>query len=320
MSPLLLWIALLAGVVVMGAGAVVALRDRGGGVSARLGRYADLGAGRAAAAPSAARSSPIADRLNQMMVRRGLGGQIATSLAQADLKMTPAEWVSVQVLVVLAAGMIGYIIFHGQLLFTLILCLIGGLAPNFYLGWRRRGRRTRFNNQLADVLGLWVNALRSGYSVLQALDAMARELPAPASIEFARVVQEARLGVPLEVAFNNLLRRVPSDDLDLVITAVNVQREVGGNLAEILEVIGHTIRERVRIKGEIEVLTAQQMYGGYVISLLPIVLMLILYAINPNYVGLLLTKVPCGWLMLGVGLIMIAMGFVAIQRIVRIDV
>jgi tight adherence protein B len=320
-NPLVL-VGLLVGVGVLIAGAVMAMRERTADVSERLDRYADVSGGKAAAdtAAQAPRSSPVADRLNEAITKRGLFGGLSTQLAQADLKMTPAEWLAVQVMLVIGAGLIGFIVNGGQLLFVAIYCVIGGVAPNFYLGFRRGQRRTKFNNQLGDVLNLWVNALRSGYSVLQALDAMARELPPPASVEFARVVQEVRLGITMEVAFGNLLRRVPSDDLDLVITAVNVQREVGGNLAEILEVISHTIRERVRIKGEIEVLTAQQMYGGYVISLLPIILMLILYAINPNYVGLLLTEVPCGWLMLGCGMTMIVAGFIAIQRIVRIEV
>ena len=116
-----------------------------------------------------------------------------------------------------------------------------------------------FNDQLADMLNLMVNGLRAGYSTMQAMEAVSKELPAPICDEFRRVVQEMQLGVPMEHALDNLLRRIPSDDLDLVVTAINVQREVGGNLAEILDTISYTIRERVRIKGEIATLTAQGM-------------------------------------------------------------
>ena len=114
-----------------------------------------------------------------------------------------------------------------------------------------------FSDQLGDSLNLMVNGLRSGYSVLQAMEAVSREMPPPISAEFARVVQEVQIGLPLDQALGNMLRRIKSDDLDLVITAINVQREVGGNLAEILDVISFTIRERVRIKGEVRTLTAQ---------------------------------------------------------------
>jgi tight adherence protein B len=326
MNPAILLL-LVAGVLIIGMGVFSLVRERAaGGVSERLDRYSDVGAGTKeakAAAGAGPRPSPIADRLNKVMERRGVGGKTATDLAQADLKMTPAEWLALRLIAIVGAGTLGFVIFHQSLIFVAISCVIGFFLPGIYLNMRKGQRRTKFNNQLSDVINLWVNALRSGYSVMQSLDAMARELPAPASIEFSRVVQEMRLGIPMEVAMANLLRRVPSEDLDLVITAVNVQREVGGNLAEILEVIGHTIRERVRIKGEIEVLTAQQMYGGYVIAFIPVILLLVLYAINPKYVGRMVEpnpQQPCGWAMLAVGGFLILIGFLAIRRIVRIEV
>ena len=128
------------------------------------------------------------------------------------------------------------------------------------------------------------------------------------------------MGLTLEQALQNLLRRVRSDDLDLVVTAINVQREVGGNLAEILDVIGHTIRERVRIKGEVRVLTAQGMITGYVISGLPIVLFGILTLVNRQYMSLLWTTGLCGYSMIAVGLTLIVVGFLIIQKIVQIEV
>src|SRR5690606_32429750 len=140
-----------------------------------------------------------------------------------------------------------------------------------------------FENQLSDTLNLWVNALRSGYSVLQGMEAIATELPPPISREFERVVQEVRLGLSLEQALANLVRRMPSEDLDLIVTAINIQREVGGNLAEILDIISHTIRERVRMKGEIRTLTSQGRLTGWVIGLLPLILAFLVYSINPRY-------------------------------------
>ena len=186
-----------------------------------------------------------------------------------------------------------------------------------------------FDRQLGDTLNLWVNALRSGYSVLQGMETIATELPPPVSKEFERVVQEVRLGLSLGQALDNMYRRVPSEDLDLVITAVNIQREVGGNLAEVLDNISFTIRERVRIKGEIRTLTAQGRVSGWIISLLPLALGGLLYMINPEYVSELWVQagpwvwpdlIPCGWLVLGFSLMMIGAGAFAIRKIVDIEV
>jgi len=151
------------------------------------------------------------------------------------------------------------------------------------------------------------------------METVAKELPPPISVEFTRVVREIGLGLSNEQAMNNMLRRIQSDDLDLMITAINVQHEVGGNLSEILETIGHTIRERVRIKGEIRVLTAQGMISGYIISFLPVGLGLLLYLMNPNYMGAMFKEL-CGWIMVAVAVTGIITGFIAIQKIVRIEV
>jgi tight adherence protein B len=178
-----------------------------------------------------------------------------------------------------------------------------------------------FDDELGDTINLLVNGLRTGFSVLQAMEAVARELPQPVAGEFDRVVKEVQLGLSMEQALQNMLRRVKSEDLDLVVTAINVQREVGGNLAEILDVISHTIRERVRIKGEIRVLTAQGTISGYIITGLPLALMGILYLINREYVQRLWTTPgPCGWAMLIAGAILIVSGFLIIQKIVQIEV
>jgi tight adherence protein B len=160
------------------------------------------------------------------------------------------------------------------------------------------------------------------------MEAIATELPPPVSVEFERVVQEVRLGLSVPQALANMLRRMPSEDLDLVITAVNIQREVGGNLAEVLDTISFTIRERVRIKGEIRTLTAQGRLSGWIVSLLPFALALILLAINPRYMSglwarvppMILGVIPCGWIVVGIGVVMMAVGIYVIQRIVDIEV
>jgi tight adherence protein B len=276
--------------------------------------------------------SALTQRLDQVIEERGIGRKAAIDLARADLKITVAEFYSLTVISVIAVGGISWLVFHRNWLFLLIGAVVGFFVPKIVVKFRQRSRLKKFNNQLGDGITLMANGLRAGYSLLQAIDAVARELPPPISLEFRRVVQEIGLGIQQDRAFNNLVRRVPSDDLDLMVTAISVQAEVGGNLAEILEIIGFVIRERVRIKGEIGVLTAQGQMSGYVITFLPIVLGLILYAMNQEYVGRMIftcesrgvdsevCSQPCGWIMIGAGLISIAVGYFAIQKIVDIEV
>jgi tight adherence protein B len=158
---------------------------------------------------------------------------------------------------------------------------------------------------------------------LQTLDLVSRESPNPTSTEYRRVVQEVSLGLTTEEALQNLLKRVPSDDLDLLVTAVGIQMESGGNLAQILDTIGHTIRERVRIKGEIAVLTAQGRISAYIITGLPIALAIFITVINPGYMAPMFTFgfPPEAWCCLPVAsLVMIVIGFFTIMKIVDIEV
>jgi tight adherence protein B len=263
--------------------------------------------------------SRLAAGVDKAIAGRGFADKIAAKLAQADLKLTPGEYIIIKITSVLGFFLIGYLLFHQSWFMATAAGVAGIYAPSIYVRIQQRRRLTAFDGQLGDTINLLANSLRSGYSLLQSMETVAKELPPPISVEFARVVQEIGLGLSSEQAMNNMLRRIQSDDLDLMITAVNVQHEVGGNLAEILEVIGHTIRERVRIKGEIRVLTAQGMISGYIISFLPIGLGLILYLMNPDYIAAMFQEV-CGWIMVGVAFIGIVSGFFAIQKIVRIEV
>ncbi len=272
----------------------------------------------------------MAQSLDNLLDRRGLTGSIRSQLRKADLKLTVSEYLLLHVVAAILLGAVGFMLrgaFFGGLGF------IGGLfVPRILVGMRQSKRLKDFNNQLADILNLWVNALRAGYSVPQAMEAVAKEAPPPASVEFKRVVSEISIGVPVEIALNNMLSRIESEDLDLVFTAVNIQREVGGNLAEILETISETIRERVRIKGEIRTLTASGRATGTLIGVLPIGLALLLMVINPQYMSQLFfgpdrggafipgLPIPCGWPLIGIGLTMMAIGIAIINRIIDIEV
>jgi tight adherence protein B len=264
-------------------------------------------------------SSAFTKSLDQAVAGRSFAQNLSTQLARANLKLTPGEYMMLTVTSVLGTGLIAYVLMHRNVILGFGGLVLGFFLPRFYVKFRQSKRLKDFNDQLGDAINLLANGLRSGYSLLQAMDAVAREMPPPMSEEFQRVVREIGLGVSNERAMNNMLRRIPSDDLDLMITAVNVQHEVGGNLAEILETISHTIRERIRIKGEIRVLTAQGMISGYVISFLPLGLGLILYAMNPVYIGRMFQQ-PCGWAMIAVGTISTTVGFIAIRKIVNIEV
>lgn len=282
-----------------------------------------------AEAAADAPQAELADRLDDAISGQGFSffDTIKSRIAKSDIKLRVTEYLGLVLIFALIGGIVGYFLFGG--LAALPIAFLGMQFPRIYLSTAATKRIRKFDEQLSDTLNLWVNSLRSGFSVLQGMEAIATELPPPISKEFERVVQEVRLGIEMEQALDNALRRVPSEDFDLVVTAVNIQREVGGNLAEILDIISFTIRERVRIKGEIRALTAQGRMSGWVITLLPIILTLILFGINREYIMELFTSeapfvieplLPCGWLMVGIGIIMISSGAFAIQKIVDIEV
>ena len=208
----------------------------------------------------------------------------------------------------------------------LIFFVIGAFAPRFYLKRRMGKRLNEFNKQLPDVITLLANSLRAGSSFLQGVEMVSREARPPISEEFERVVREMNLGVSMTAALNNLVRRVASEDLELMVTAINIQSQVGGNLATVLDAIALTIRERVRIKGEIKTLTAQQRYSGYVITLLPVGLGLLLFLISPNYITPMFDKppelfgLPMGVVFMIVGLISMTIGGFLIRKVVDIKV
>jgi tight adherence protein B len=284
-------------------------------IEERLGRYAT----RVEEQEVKARKQRSAmDGIEDMVSRRGFSASIQTDLARADIKLRVAEFMVLTIASIVFFFMLARLIF-GSPLFGLLFGIVGFFVPRIYVNIRKSRRIAAFNDQLGDTITLLANSLRSGYSIVQSMNTVAEQLPDPIASEFRRVTQEIALGLHYEEALNNMLRRVPSDDLDLMITAVNIQGKVGGNLAEILDTIGHTIRERVRIKGEIRVLTAQQMISGYILTALPVALGLILYLINKTYMGRMFTE-PCGWIMIGASVLMIGIGFAIIRKIVDIEV
>ena len=265
----------------------------------------------------AKRLSKLTEGLNRIIERRSLGAGIATRLAQASLKLTVAEYLILNVVSIVGVGALSYLIFRNVLF--ILGFVAGAFLPRIVVNVLTAQRLRKFNNQLGDTINLLVNGIRSGYSMPQAMETVAENMPPPVSEEFRRVNLEIGLGVSLADSMQHMLRRVDSADLDLMITAVDVAYEVGGNLAEILEIISHTIRERVRIHGEITTLTAQGQITGYVLSGLPFALTGILFMLNREYMERMFTT-PCGWIMVGVSIAIIASGFFVMQKITKIEV
>jgi tight adherence protein B len=338
MDTMTLVVAAIAALAIIVIAVGVAGSGGGSGVSERLQRYASTP--RAAPAKGEGSKGPISDllaqsealaQLNKVVEQRDFGANLARDLARADLRLKPSEFLAIwgaSIVGVPLIMLVFSVIFPtlGNPLFLLIGGLIGFFIPRFWLNRRKNSRLNAFNKQLPDTITLLANALRAGSSFLQAIELVVRESRPPISTEFARVIREVNLGLPFEQAMENMVRRVKSEDLELMATAITIQHQVGGNLAEILDSIAFTIRERVRIKGEINTLTAQQRMSGYVVGFLPIGLAAFLFIAAPAFTEPMfdnrvsLIGLPAGVIVLAVGGIMMFIGFMLIRRIVDIEV
>lgn len=291
------------------------VRGQSGVIQERLASYAARGGSEVV---KRQHRPTMAAQMDQALRKRPFGQRLAQDLSRADLQLRVSEFVVLQVLCAVLSVLFGLVLFATPAL-ALLIGFGAFFLPRLYLKRRQAARLHAFSEQLGDALRLLVSSLRSGYSMLQSMEVVASELPEPIAGEFGRVVREVGLGLTQEQAFNNMLQRLPSDDLDMMVTAINVQHEVGGNMAEILDTISGTIAERVRIQGEIRVLTAQQMLSGYLLTFLPVAVTLVLFAINRPYMVQLFQD-TCGLAMVGTGVTMVATGYLIIRRIVKIEV
>jgi tight adherence protein B len=315
----------------------IASGSGGTGVSARLERYAS---GRQETKKADTANASLSDlisqsaaisQLNKVVEQRDFGANLSRELARADLKLKVSEYLFIWVAAIVGVPVIMFLVGFAlpalqNPILLLVGAIIGFILPRWYVKRRQGKRLNQFNKQLPDTITLIANALRAGSSFLQAIELVVREARPPISTEFARVIREVNLGLPFEQALENLVRRVKSDDLELMVTAISIQYQVGGNLAEILDSIAFTIRERVRIKGEIRTLTAQQRMSGYVVAFLPIGLAGFLFIIAPGFLQPMMDAevaflgIPVGVILIGMGAIMMFIGFIIIRRIVDIEV
>ena len=264
---------------------------------------------------------PAADRIGRGDTKKGKPS-VSEQLLRADLKLRTSEFFMIQIgttaLLALIAGVrFGFSL--GSLPEIFIAGLIGYIIPGRYVRYRIAQRLKAFNNQLGDTLTLLSNAIKAGYSFAQAIDTVAKNAVPPIADEFGRAVREMNLGGSPDEALQNITKRVASPDFDLVATAYSIHRTVGGNLAEILDNISYTIRERVRIKGEIATLTAQARASGTLITFLPIVLAVFMYFVTPTYFRPMFENF-IGWVLIAIGVFMIFVGNLIIRRVVAIEV
>jgi tight adherence protein B len=248
----------------------------------------------------------------------GRSSRLTEELAKADLKLRVSEYVMLIIGLIVLFCAVLYLRFHNPIL-ALVGIPAGYFIPGFFLKFRQRRRLKAFNYQLGDTIVLLSNALKAGYSFAQAMATIAKSSSPPMADEFSRAVREMNLGVSVDDALQHMVKRIESEDFDLMVTAVQIHRVVGGNLAEILDTIAFTIRERIRIQGEIRTLTAQARASGYIITGLPFALALVLTFISPSYITPLFHE-WLGYVLIGMGLVSIAIGYGIISKITNIQV
>lgn len=250
-------------------------------------------------------SSQSARSLDEKMIRAGL-------------PLRGSEFLGLSVGTSLFAGLVFIALARGQILGGMLMAAVVYWFFQLYMNIKISRRQQAFNEQLADALSLMANAMRSGFSIYQTMEMVAKEMPDPASDVFSRCMREMNLGVATEDAIGNLNKWIGSNDLDLAVTAILIQRQTGGNLAQLLDNIAATIRERTQLKWEVNTLTAQGRLSGIIVGALPFVICAALFVINPDYIQPLFTE-PVGQTALAVALMLQAIGILVIRRICNIE-
>jgi tight adherence protein B len=292
--------------------------DRSLGI--QLARYIEGGdtrAGRSSLVAAHFRDRAL-DLLDAAPRPKGFDDKLARRLEQAAWPLRNAEFLVFVILGAFAIGFLGSVVFN--LVGGLLLGILAGATPVAVLEFRRKRRLSAFLRHLPDTLQLLAGSLRAGYAVLQGLDSVAKESSPPTSEEFGRVITEARLGMPLEDALESMAARLDSDDFRWVVLAVNIQREVGGNLAELLDTVAEVLREREMLRRQIKVLSAEGKLSAIILIALPIFLALYLVLTNPDYIGTLVTSGLFGWLLVGGASLLMLGGVVWIRKMIQIEV
>jgi tight adherence protein B len=273
------------------------------------------------AGPQALRASLTAKSLFSGLAPGVMGEKLAQELEKADMTLRPGEYIVMRFALAAMFALVPLFLVHGLFAFAIAGAgaLIGYNLPKFYRNHRRSARIAKLNAQLPETLTMMSNSLKAGFGLLQAMSAASEQMSHPMSTELGRTIHEMNIGSSAEVALLALSERSDSYDLDIVVTAILVQRTVGGNLGEILDTVAETMRERIRIRGEIATLTAQQKLTGIVLGLIPVGVGLLFQVMSPGYIGPLFTTFM-GKGMLVAAVIMETIGVMIIQRILDIEV
>ncbi|WP_078548212.1 type II secretion system F family protein [Litchfieldia alkalitelluris] len=258
------------------------------------------------------------ENIRKRLQKKNKTAKLEIELSSAGLPLKPEEFVMFQWIAgSLGAGIL-YLVFN-QVFLAPIGGIIGMCIPRTILKSKQKKRLQKFNEVLPEMISTIVGALRAGFSFPQALKSVMEEAESPLKEEIATVLREMQYGTSMEDSLNHLKERMPSEDLDLMIEAILIQRQVGGNLATILEKIVETIRDRIKIQGQIQTLTAQGRLSGIVIGLLPVFLGGALFLIEPSYIGTLFTH-PIGIILVIIAIISCAIGFMFIRKLTTIEV
>ena len=259
---------------------------------------------------------PIADILSERNRRAGKV-TLAEELAKAGMRLTSSEYLLIQGSLTFGLILLGFWIF-GFSLPLLLLGALGYMAPRLYMRRRQEQRQKAFAGQLGNMISLLSNALKTGYSLGQAIEIIAKKAPPPVSDEFEVVTTSIHFGTSVEDALAALVKRVQSSDLDFIVVAILLHRKVGGNLPEILDNIADTIRDRLRMKREMSVLTAHARGSATMISALPIVLGVIMYALTPKYFAPMIAP-GIGWILIGIAIGLVVIGNLLMNQLARVD-
>ncbi|ALC91904.1 type II secretion system protein [Bacillus sp. FJAT-18017] len=265
-----------------------------------------------------ARYAAARKNLTKKFVTKQKTNKLETMLARSGVPLKPDEFVAFQLITTAFGGFFLFLLFE-QWIWFIPGALTGYLLPGFIIKKKEKERTEKFNDGLSDMITTIIGSLRAGFSFPQALKSVAEESSSPIKEEIELVIKSMQYGSSIEEALNELKERMPSDDLDLMIQAILIQRQVGGNLATVLEKIVETIRDRTQIQRQIKTLTAQGRMSGMVIGLLPFLLGGALFLIDPGYIGPMF-KHPIGLGMVAAGIISCGIGLIVINKITQIEV
>jgi tight adherence protein B len=290
-------------------------------------RIADYGSTGVVSTPGAAKAESRGSSLDQAkgaaasMLRhnRGLEARIEQRLEAAGSALKPAEWLLMHATIALICGLVGTLLLGNDFLSVLLFIGAGLLLPWLWLGHRRKRRIRAFNSGLADTLQLISGSLTAGMSFAQSLDSVVAEGHEPIAGEFKRVLVETRLGVPLEAALEGIAQRLESKDFAWVVMAIRIQRDVGGNLAELLNTVAGTLRERDYLRRQVKSLSAEGLLSAYILIALPICMLGYMLSFRRSYIMPMFTD-PMGLMMLAVAVVLLLLGWFMMSRIVKVEI